>query len=136
MRKFFFIVGLILFSINKIEAQQIDTTIKYPILIRFESICCGVPNDRPIVQFINKFKKSNHIKKITAYRIGPMGREGEYHLAFQLNQLNKKQKSIFIKGIKKTVLKLTDKGKAAYEENVILNTHSFPSIAVQTIVFF
>lgn len=136
MRKFFLIIGFISFSINNIKAQTIDTAVRYPILIKFESICCGVPSDKPIKLFINKFKKSNHIKKITANRIGPMGREGEYYLAFRLNKLNKKQKSNFIKGIKAAVLKLTDKGKAEYEENVVLNTDSFPSIAVQTIVIF
>lgn len=60
--------------------------------IQFHSVCCGVPSEIPVVKMIKSFKKKNHIKSITAYHIGPLGKEGEYDLAFQLTELNKSQR--------------------------------------------
>ena len=93
----------------------------YPIVIKFTSYGTGVPDKKPIIDFINAFKKKNKIKKIQVDTIGPMGKEGEYHLALFLRELTKKQKVLFIRDIKKVSKKPGDRGEIQYEENVSVN---------------
>lgn len=50
--------------------------------------------------------------------IGPMGKEGEYYLAFRLKELSKAQKIKFIRQLKKIVAAMVDKGSAEIKENV------------------
>ena len=109
------------------KAQTKDSIIQYPIVIEFHSVCCGVPSEEPLILFIKTFKRKNKIKKITAYKIGPLGREGEYNLGFKLNELNRAQKKSFIKKMKFLVLKLNDKGQAVINEIVKINLNEYPA---------
>ena len=96
-------------------------------VVKFQSVCCGVPNDSPLKKAINYFKKTNKLQKITATKIAPMGREGEYWIGFSLKELNRKQKSSFIRKMKTTTGKMKDKGYAACEENVKATIAELPS---------
>ena len=98
-------------------AQKPDSTI-YPIVIKFQSKCCGVPDDAPLKSSILSFKKKYKIKKITALHIGPMGREGEYYLAFSLKELSSKKQVLFIKNLINITPKLKSRGYAAFEEDM------------------
>ena len=109
------------------EAQTKDSIVHYPIVIQFQSVCCGVPSEAPLISFIKTFKRNNKIKKITAYKIGPLGREGEYNVGFKLTELNRAQKRSFIKKIKLLVPKLNDKGLAVVNEMETINLTSYPS---------
>ena len=112
------------FSIN---AQTKDSIVSYPIVIQFQSVCCGVPSETPLISFIKNFKRNNKIKKITAFKIGPLGREGEYNVGFKLTELNRAQKKSFIKKLKLLVPKLNDKGMAVVNEMETINLKSYPS---------
>ena len=109
------------------KAQTKDSIIHYPVVVEFQSVCCGVPSEVPLVSFLKKFKQTNKIKKIKVYKIGPLGREGEYHLGFKLTEFNRAQKKSFIKKLKQIVPKLKDKGLAVVKENVDLNLSNFSS---------
>jgi len=112
------------FSTN---AQTKDSIVSYPIVIQFQSVCCGVPSETPLISFIKNFKRNNKIKKITAFKIGPLGREGEYNVGFKLTELNRAQKKSFIKKLKLLVPKLNDKGMAVVNEMETINLKSYPS---------
>ena len=62
-------------------------------------------------------------------RIGPLGREGEYLIAFTLKGMTATQKKAFVKKIKQSVLKMTDKGNASVEENEIIVKSNLPATA-------
>lgn len=109
------------------KAQTKDSIIRYPVVIKFQSVCCGVPSEAPLISFIKTFKRNNKIKKITAYKIGPLGREGEYNVGFKLTELNKDQKKSFIKKLKLLMPKLNDKGLAVVNEMETINLKSYPS---------
>ncbi len=109
------------------KAQTKDSIVSYPIVIQFQSVCCGVPSEEPLISFLKTFKRNNKIKKITAYKIGPLGREGEYNIGFKLTELNKAQKKSFIKKLKQLVPKLNDKGLAVVNEMETINLKSYPS---------
>jgi hypothetical protein len=109
------------------KAQTKDSIVRYPIVIQFQSVCCGVPSEEPLITFLKTFKRNNKIKKITAYKIGPLGREGEYNVGFKLTELNRAQKRSFIKKIKLLVPKLNDKGLAVVNEMETINLTSYPS---------
>lgn len=124
-------------SLKNARVALIQDTIKtYPISVKFLSVCCGVPSDSPLKQQIREFKKKYKIKKIKATRIGPLGREGEYDLAFELNGISPARKREFIKRMKKASLQMKDKGKAAIELNAQYDRNSLPArLSVESIEF-
>lgn len=125
-----FILLLILFKISSIcVASSIDSTIFYPVVVKFQSVCCGVPSDAPLKVAIQKFKKKNHLKSITAYHIGPLGREGEYIIGFTLAGFKKKQKAVFINKIKQTTAIMKDRGNAEVEINYTNSVSKLPTRA-------
>lgn len=111
MQKLFFTIFLYIMSVPAFA--QKNTT--YPVLVSFNSMCCGVPSSDPVLKLVQRFKKQYKIKKVTADRIGPMGREGEYYLAFSLREFSKAQKKLFIEQLKKTAATMTDKGSGSAE---------------------
>lgn len=108
---------IVLFT--SLKAQQQDSTI-YPIVIQFNSIGTGVPGDSALRSYITSFKKKNKVKKIKAFHIGPMGREGEYWLCFSLKELTPKQASVFKKEIKLIAEKPTERGLTVFVENMAI----------------
>ena len=112
MKKYLLLV-LTIFVTAAASAQSYT----YPVLVSFSSECCGVPSNTPVMKLVQSFKKQYHIKNIAADEIGPMGKEGEYYLAFKLKELTKKQKTSFIAQLKKIVPTMTDKGSASVMEN-------------------
>lgn len=141
-KKFCFITVVLLFSFTIVLQLKIhgnpkeikrssilltDTINKYPVAIKFQSVCCGVPSDAPLQKAIKSFKNKNKLSIIKAVHIGPLGREGEYALAFPLNEMNISQKKAFLKMLKTTVKKLTNKGKASIELNASYDPASLPS---------
>ena len=100
---------------------------KFRYVVQFNSQCCGVPDAAPIFKYIASFKKKNKIKKITYYFVSPMGREGEYYMAFTLIELDKKQVDFFIKQIDATTIKMKDKGSATTEQNREIDKKSLSS---------
>ena len=109
------------------KAGLSDSTLSYPVVVKFQSICCGVPSAAPLEKMIATFKKKQRIKSISAYHIGPLGREGEYVLAFPLLEMSVKKRQKFISKIKTIVPKMKDKGNAEFEINYSVNTTSLPS---------
>ena len=126
----FFFIGFIT------KAQTKDSIIHYPIVVEFQSVCCGVPSEAPLISFLKKFKKNNKIKKINVYKIGPLGREGEYHLGFKLTEFNRAQKKSFIKKLKQIVPKLNDKGLAVVNEKVDVNLSNFSSNVTVELLYY
>ncbi len=126
MKKKYWTLLLLLFQLNAFS-QEKDSVIHYRILIKFESVCCGVPNDTPLQKLIHSFKKKNNLSKITAYRIGPLGREGEYSLGFNLTELKATQRKKITLKIKELAPSLNDKGKVTIVENETIVRSSLPS---------
>ena len=118
-------LSIITLLIHPVKAQNPGKS-TYPLIIVFQSVCCGVPTDSAVKIFIRSFKKQQSIKKITAYHIGPLGREGEYFLAFKLNELNKKQMAVFISGIKKIKTLPIDRGLFDFKFNTELDPALMP----------
>jgi hypothetical protein len=114
----------LLFALTSIGATPPST---YKYVVKFNSECCGVPDAAPLLKCINAFKKKYKIKKLSYDYIGPMGREGEYYMAFALKELNKTQAALFIKNIDATTLKMKDKGSATTEQNMVIDPTSFSS---------
>jgi hypothetical protein len=106
------------FSSKAHSYNIIDTSNKvYAICLHFQSICCGVPDEKPLQIWINEFKKRKHIKKVNALKVGPMGREGEYNLYFNKGEMNNCVFRKFQEGLKKLVSTLKEPGIVVYESN-------------------
>lgn len=131
MKKIALSVFLVTVLSSAVFAQKSET---YPVVISFNSFCCGVPSDTPLVKMIKAFKKQYKIKQVTADKIGPMGREGEYYLAFRFKEFSKTQKARFIQQLKKTVPAMKDQGSAEIKENETINKADLSSRATFTTV--
>jgi hypothetical protein len=104
----------------------------YPVIVSFNSMCCGVPDNAPVMKFVSKFKKQYKLKQVVVDSIGPFGREGEYYLAFCLKEMNKKQKMAFIKQLKITAETMKDKGSADVRENETVDLSGSSRVPVTT----
>lgn len=130
------LISIISLSIMQSLAAQDSLKISYPLVMSFHSQCCGVPTETSLQSFMTSFKKKYKIKKITATHIGPMGREGEYYLAFKLTELSKKQKKDFITKIKKIKKLPRDKGTFSFMEKMDIDSGSLPGRATSKPVDF
>lgn len=107
-------------------SKKDTVAVSYPICLHFQSICCGVPEEKKLKTWISNFKKKYGIKRIKATYVGPLGREGEYDLYFALKGLKKSTQSKFKTGIKKIIPKMIEPGMVTLEENVKLKRSDFP----------
>jgi hypothetical protein len=131
MQKLFFSIFSIFVLATNANAQQNDT---YPVVVSFNSMCCGVPSNAPIMKLISNFKKQNRIKKLTVDSIGPMGREGEYYLAFRLKEFSKSQKIKFVQQLKKIAVTMKEQGWADIKENETINKADLSARTVVTLL--
>ena len=122
-----FVLSLFIFFVLCCSAQ----TNKYKIVVKFGSMCCGVPSNKPLLDYITVFKKKNKIKKIACDKIGPMGKEGEYHMGFTLRELKKKQVAIFVKGVTVLASTMKEQGYANVVENIELDLTSLGRATIQ-----
>ncbi|MEQ1553432.1 MAG: hypothetical protein ABL929_04585 [Ferruginibacter sp.] len=114
MKKITALITLLIITMNLVAQTE---TNNYRLIIKFGSIGTGVPENKPLLTYIANFKKKNKIKKIAYNNIGPMGREGEYYMAFYLKELKKKQAEIFVKEISEIASKIKEKGTIEVVEN-------------------
>ena len=133
MKKYFLFIALA-FCLQT-NAQD-SSKIVYPLVISFESHCCDVPSDSVIRKFINAYKKQQKIKSLTAVRIGPMGREGEYYLAFRLGEIKKKKQQDFITRISQLKPLTTDRGSFSFREKMEIDASSLSQRTKQKTVVF
>jgi hypothetical protein len=122
----------LLFFITQSSIAQVN---KYRVIIKFGSMCCGVPSNKPLLDYINAFKKKNKIKKIACDSIGPKGKEGEYDMAFTLKELKKKQIEVFVKEIKVLATTMKEQGYANVEENMEVNKASIGRATIVSKVY-
>ncbi|WP_312902925.1 hypothetical protein [Chryseobacterium taichungense] len=71
--------------------------------IGYASVCCGTPSEKPVMDYLTKFKQKNKVKNLEIYKQSGLGREGEYNLYIGTDALSKTQKNNFIKGLKAAV---------------------------------
>ncbi len=105
MRKLISIFFIFLFSLA--FAQKNENYIR----IDFSSICCGPPSEKPLVDFIENFRKENKLKDFEIWQETGLGHEGEYALYIGIDQLKckKKKKEKFITGMKTLINTFTEK---------------------------
>ncbi|MDB5202654.1 MAG: hypothetical protein JWQ27_2063 [Ferruginibacter sp.] len=130
MRKLFFLLALTFTSIFAEAQSKIDMV--FPAVVKFGSECCGVPDSKPILAYVKKFKKQYGKKSIVLYKVSPMGREGEYDLAFPLKELSAKQRSVFIRNLQTIAKNLKGQGYATVEKNLRINSADFSSRTTAT----
>ena len=119
-------ISIFTFTSQAQQNKKKEKSLYYPVVVQFHSVCCGVPSEKPLTQFIASFKKANKIQKITAIKISPMGKEGEYYLAFRLKEMDRKQKFLFRNKLKTITEKMKDKGNASVEENMNIFKSELP----------
>ncbi len=131
MKKVLFSIFLTTALCAVVFAQNTET---YPVIVSFNSMCCGVPSNEPVMKLIQRFKKQYKIKKVSVDSIGPMGKEGEYYLAFRLKEFSKAQKIKLIQQLKKTAAGMKEQGSAEIKENQTINKADLSSRTTVTLI--
>ena len=137
MKKSILLLPIFILSFSlSLFAQQKDSLLKFPILVKFNSICCGVPSDSLLRKSIIGFKRKNKLKQITAFKISPMGKEGEYYLGFMLKEISNKKRLSFIQTLSKIIPLMNDKGIAVLEQDFLYNKTDYPkNVSIEKVVF-
>ncbi|MFZ1306889.1 MAG: hypothetical protein WAR80_13685 [Ferruginibacter sp.] len=130
MQKLFFAICLT--ALSTVTFAQKSTT--YPVVVRFGSLCCGVPSSAPVIKLIKSYKKQYKIKQVAVDSIGPMGREGEYYLAFRLKEFSKAQQAKFIQQLQKTATTMKEQGYAEILKNETVNKADLSAGAAITLL--
>ena len=110
LKKFGFLAVLTFLMMNVFAQTENEQT--YKVSVYFGSFAEGVPSEKPLITFLEKFKKENKLACICADRIGPLGREGEYKLAFALDGMSKRKTDKFIKQITEVAATMNERGQA------------------------
>lgn len=118
------------------NSQQFASDTTYPVGLMFSSECCGVPSEATLQAFTNSFKHDHSILQINAIHIGPIGREGEYRIAFPLAEMNKSQKGLFISGLKSIEKPKDDPGNIHVITDFRVNMKELPKRAKQTEIHY
>ncbi|MEO7306685.1 MAG: hypothetical protein ABIR78_14350 [Ferruginibacter sp.] len=130
MKKFILSILAITLLTTAVSAQKSNF---YAVVVSFNSMCCGVPDNAPVMELVKNFKKQNRIKRMAVDNIGPMGKEGEYYLAFRLKELNKAQRLKFIQQLKKIAPTMVDKGSVEIKTDLVVNRADLsPRIVITT----
>jgi hypothetical protein len=114
-----------------ITMSSIAQTNKYRVVVKFGSMCCGVPSNKPLLDYVAAFKKKNKIKKLVCDSIGPMGKEGEYDMAFTLKELKKTQVDTFVKEITALAATMKEQGYTNVEENTEVDKSAIGRATIQ-----
>lgn len=130
MKHFLLAISLFLWATG-LPAQKQNS---YPVVASFNSMCCGVPKNAPVKKMVIAFKKQHKIKRVLVDSIGPMGREGEYYLAFRLKELTRSQKLKFIRELKRIAPAMKEQGSVSVEENMLINKADLSSRATITVL--
>lgn len=97
MKKILLAIGL--FSSILFFAQKSENYL----VVGYHSICCGTPSDKPVMDYITKFRAKNKIKNFEVYRQNGLGREGEFNLYIGTDTFSKTQKMQFVNGLKAAI---------------------------------
>ncbi|SMP11545.1 hypothetical protein [Chryseobacterium profundimaris] len=97
MKKILLAIGL--FSSILFFAQKSENYL----VVGYHSICCGTPSDKPVMDYITKFRAKNKIKNFEVYRQNGLGREGEFNLYIGTDTFSKTQKMQFVNGLKSAI---------------------------------
>ena len=103
----------------------------YKVYLYFYSIGAGTADPKPVADYISEFKTTNSIASVKADKIGPLGKEGEYALGFELKEMNIGQRASFISGITQKAKSIQDRGASVnVETNYSIRTDSLPFRAI------
>lgn len=113
----------------KAQTKAIPDSVQYSVLLMFQSVCCGVPDQEPLDKALRKFAKREKTGTIEFRKIGPMGREGEYYLVFDLKKWKPSTRVKMVHLLDQMSKNLREPGHVSIEKNGILRKSELPERA-------
>lgn len=114
MKKSALIVFILLFFISNAQKNE-----KY-VRIDFSSICCGTPSEKPLMDYIEKFRQQNKWKDFEIWEETGLGDEGEYALFVGIDALKCKKKKLLISGLKSIIANFERNRNNNHDGNLLL----------------
>jgi hypothetical protein len=100
-----------------------------PIVLQFNSLCCGVPNEEGVYETIHELLKENDLSYLNAWKLSPMGKEGEYWICFENSRplrIIKQELTIQLDSLSRVT---HETGYLKLEQSFKINTTALPSQA-------
>lgn len=112
--KFLYIFLLMGSCHNTSKTMETPTTPSdgFPVGVYFGSVCCGPSSADFLSPFVKKYN-SAHEQKITGFKVGGCGREGEYMILLNLPAMEKTEKDTWMADLASLVNKQEKINKAA-----------------------
>ncbi|WP_294214981.1 hypothetical protein [uncultured Chryseobacterium sp.] len=88
-----------IFSFATFFAQKSENYLQ----VGYASVCCGTPSEKPVMDYLNSFKKKNKVSTLEILKQSGLGREGEYNLYIGTDRLSGTQKTNLMKGLKAAI---------------------------------
>ncbi len=107
-----------------------------PFVVQFNSFCCGVPDQKPIRDAIHQVLINEGKSGILAWKLSPMGKEGEYWICFQTDRTFRSLKHKLIDAIDTVAKQPQERGGITLDSNFILNQSSIPQHAKWESIWF
>jgi len=101
----------------------------FPLVMQFNSYCCGVPDEQPIRDAIHELLIREKKSKLIAWKLAPMGKEGEYWICFEGDRRFFSMQSEFIESVTVFTKQSHDKGGISLDSNRIIDPVSLPKQA-------
>ncbi len=100
-----------------------------PIVLQFNSLCCGVPNDDAVKETIHELLKENDLNYLDGWKLSPMGKEGEYWICFENTRSLRKIKQELTIQLDSLCRANHETGYLTLEKSFKINTTALPSQA-------
>ena len=94
---------LIIIALGIIPALTFSQTNKNYIKIDYNSICCGTPSEKPVMEFVKNFENENKLKPFEIFIERGLGKEGEHTFYIGIDNLSIEFLKSFLDGLKITV---------------------------------
>jgi hypothetical protein len=108
----------------------------FPLVMQFNSYCCGVPDEQPIRDAIHELLIREKKSKLIAWKLAPMGKEGEYWICFQSDRTYRSLQHKLIDAIEAVTMQRQERGGITLDSNIILQRTSIPQQAKWESIWF
>jgi hypothetical protein len=107
-----------------------------PLVVQFNSFCCGVPDEQPLQEAIHQVLVNEKKSGILAWKLSPMGKEGEYWICFQTDRTFRSLKHKLIDAIEEVAKQPQERGGITLDSNLNFQQRSIPQQAKWESIWF
>jgi hypothetical protein len=98
----------------------------FPLVVQFNSFCCGVPDEKPFRDTIHQVLVRANQPKLIAWKLSPMGKEGEYWICFEEKGSFRLLQSELMEAVKQFANQPQDRGGISIDSHLLIDPVRLP----------